>query len=254
MRAWFHFSDEDGLLYIEWLVPPDQPSEDIDHRKCKRRDFQLTHGQALREAGDDLHDKPQSLQQCDPLRETIALALVHDIRAPCTPDGGAILGAEAQLPKLGNGGDWMMSCSRYKAAHGEEEPVRECYAVVWGIQIHRKCDECKYCVPLAKLRATLSCLAAKKTMSSGAMTAMIIMASLRRAALRGLWCGAGTFGCTETHVEAKMVARQSHTMSKSLRQLLMSSHVSGKVEVLLFKTLVRRSVVSIASAKRSWNW
>jgi hypothetical protein len=36
--------------------------------------------------------------------------------------------------------------------------------------------------------------------------------------------------------------------------LLMSSHVSGKVEVLLFKTLVRRSVVSIASAKRSWNW
>jgi hypothetical protein len=41
------------------------------------------------------------------------------------------------------------------------------------------------------------------------------------------WLGAGTFGWTETQVQANTVARQPLMILKNVRQLLISSHEAG---------------------------
>jgi hypothetical protein len=84
----------------------------------------------------------------------------------------------------------------------------------------------KHHTPSEKIQAAQSCLAAKPTISSGAMTATSIILSLLQKSASRLWLGGGTFGCTETQVHAKMVAKQPQTMSNSLRQLLISSQES----------------------------
>jgi hypothetical protein len=68
----------------------------------------------------------------------------------------------------------------------------------------------------------MNCLAANPTMISGAMTAMSIIFSLRQKSASWLWFGEGTFGCTDTQVQAKIVARQPQMMSNNFRQLLIS--------------------------------
>jgi hypothetical protein len=55
------------------------------------------------------------------------------------------------------------------------------------------------------------------------MTVMSIIFSLRQKSASQLWFGEGTFGCTDTQVQAKIVARQPQIMSNNFRQLLISS-------------------------------
>lgn len=67
------------------------------------------------------------------------------------------------------------------------------------------------------ITAPLHCLNAHMIMTSGASKARLIRNIRRLSDIQLVSSGHGTFGCTDTHVTAKVVAKKLHTISHTVR-------------------------------------